>query len=120
MGEDNNTIVFTSAALLDLLTSIDELADIDVGLTQTLDNQFQLQVGSSIYDLQPADESEVAVDIDTVDEIEQINVDAYDAIVDDTDLLDITDKPIEGGPIKEIAKTLLVGGMVRLAGKILK
>lgn len=120
MGEDNNTIVFTPAALVDLLTSIDELADVNIGLTQTIDNQFQLQVGDSIYELQPADETEVSVDADTVDEIEQINVDAYDAMIEDTDMLDVTEEPIEGGPIKEIAKTLLVGGMVRLAGKILK
>ena len=120
MGEDNNTIVFTPAALVDLLTSIDELADVNIGSTQTIDNQFQLQIGDSIYELQPDDETEVPVDIDTVSEIEQINVDAYDAIAEDTDMFDISEEPVEAGPIKEIAKTLLIGGMVRLAGKILK
>ena len=55
-------IVLTPAALLDLLTQIDELKDKDIGVTQGLDGMLQLQIGNSIYEIREDNATEISVD----------------------------------------------------------
>lgn len=108
----NNEIVLTPAALLDLLSKVDELSNYELGLTTTLDGQLQLQIGNSTYDLTSESNVEnVTVDQSAVDEISDINEEAYDNLLDDET---ITSEPVEGGLIKEMIKTLAIGGLVRL------
>ena len=40
-----DSIVFTPASLIDLLSKIEELSDYPIGITETLDGQIQLNVG---------------------------------------------------------------------------
>lgn len=108
----NNEIVFTPAALLDIVSKIDELSEYEIGLTTTLDNQLQLQVGDSVYDLtSESDVNDISVDDSVVEDVSEINEDAYEQILDDDGE---EAEPIESGLVKELIKTLAIGGVVRL------
>lgn len=112
-----NEIVFTPAGLVSLLSKIDEFKDFDVGIVETIDGKLQLQVGESIYELDgSSDIPEVPAPAETVEQVDQINVAAYDALTDDD--FDVREG-IEAGLITELVKALKVGGMLRLAAKVL-
>ena len=109
---DTSELVFTPASLLDIISKIDELSQYEVGLTTTLDGQLQLQVGDSVYDLtSESDVNNINVDDSVVDDVSEINEDAYDQIVSEEGE---ETQPIESGLIKEMIKTLAIGGVVRL------
>ena len=109
-------LVFTPAAVLDLLSQIEELNDYDIGVSETPDG-LQVQVGESVYMISSDNFQEVEVPEEVSDEISELNDSAYEDIASTNDTFEDT---IESGIIKEIAKTLLVGGVARLVGKILK
>lgn len=114
--------VFTPASILDMLLQIDELSDKDIGVSETLDGGIQLQIGESTYIVEPKQETEVEVTEDVSEEIDSANTEAYQEIADDSSsaYTAIEEEPIESGLLKELAKTLLVGGMVRLTNKWLR
>ena len=116
-----DSIVFTPASLIDLLSQVDELKDYDINITETIDGQLQLGIGSSTYLIDSKDATSVTVEDSVVDAVEDANMEAYENLDDSVDVsvYDETE-PIESGILKEVAKTLLVGGMVRLAGKLMK
>ena len=114
MNQSLNTILFTPAALLDFLSSIDELKDVDVGITESPKGDIQVQIGESIYNVDTSNATEVEVDEEVVDQVDEANEEAYDEL--DVD----TQDDVEGGIIKEALKTLLVGGLVRMGAKVLK
>lgn len=118
MAEDS--IVFTPAALIDLLSSIDELAGEDLGLVETLDGKFQLTVGDSNYLIETDRAETVDVEEDVVETVDGINEAAYEDLEDYLDLYDGDLEEINSGLIKETLKTLALGGMIRLAGKLIK
>ena len=105
-------LLFTPAAILDLLLSIDEFSEFDFNISESLNGTLQLQVNDSLYDLE-SEELEIQVDDDVIDEVAQLNSDVYDELVDDSNI-DLQTS-IESGIIKETLKTLLIGGVVRLA-----
>lgn len=117
-------LLFTPASVLSLLVQIDELQDKEIGLTETVDNNIQLQIGDSTYEIIP----DGAVDVETsesdLSEVSDANIKTYEELADDgeieleDDSVDLN-TPVEGGILKEIAKTLLVGGIVRLGSKLL-
>lgn len=116
-------LIFTPASVLDLLLQIDELSEYDIGITETIDGNLQLQIGESIYELNGNDVDEIKVDESIVDTISDINEDAYadlgmDATEDYIDYSD--DEYVESSVIGELAKSLLLGGMVRLSAKMLQ
>ena len=112
-------LVFTPAALIDLLSQIDELKELDIMLSEAIDGAIILQAGNSTYEVKPKQETTVDVEPTVVDAIADANEEAYNELTDDMELSD-TPVDIEAGPIKELLKTLLVGGMVRLGVKTLK
>lgn len=114
MNESLNTILFTPAALLDFLSNIDELKDADVGITESAQGDIQVQIGESIYNVDTSQATEIEVDEEVVDQVDEANEEAYDEL--DVD----TQDDVEGGIIKEALKTLLVGGLVRMGAKVLK
>lgn len=114
-------ILFTSSSLIDLLSQIEELKDVDVGIVETPDGDIQLQVGESTYSIDTNNADIVEVSSDVVDEISDINEEAYSELSSNSELSITEDSDvINSGIIKEIAKTLLVGGLVRLTGKVIK
>lgn len=115
---DNNEILFTTASLLDFLQQIDELSDKDIILNED-DSAITVTIGNSTYTINKSDAEEVEVPDEVVDEVAEINENAYSEI-DDIEY-DETDEGevVEGGILSEALKTLAVGGLVRLAGKIM-
>ena len=113
-------LLFTPAAVLDLLCQIDELGDLDIGVAELQDNQVQITVGSSVYIISSESAPEIKVDDSALDIIDEANMDVYESLSEsgDIELHDVED--IKGGVIKEVAKTLLVGGLVRLTSKLLR
>lgn len=118
---DNNEILLTPAALLDFLRQVDELADKDISVDET-GSTITVTIGESTYgiDLNIAEEIEVPDEI--VEEVSDVADEAYAELgesgVEFTEIAD-TEEVVEGGIIKETLKTLAVGGLVRLTGKIL-
>lgn len=112
-----DTIVFTPASLLEVLSMIDELNEFELGLTETLDGNYQLQVGDSTYIIETNDTTTIDVEEDVVSEVENINQDAYDEL-EDSGVIE-TLEPIESGLLKEAVKSLLLGGAIKLAAKML-
>ena len=116
--ESDEQIVFTPAAVLDLLSQIDELSDVQVGLSETIDGKIQIVVGDSTYMLEDESISSIDVEPEVVDAIDEANLDAYQDLMDSDSVEFVDDtEPIEGGIIKEGIKALLLGGMIRFAGK---
>lgn len=116
--ESDEQIMFTPAAVLDLLSQIEELSDVPVGLAETVDGKIQIAVGDSTYIIDNENVSSVDVDLEVVDVIDEANLEAYQDLVD-SDTVEYVDdeEPIQGGIIKEGIKSLLLGGLVRFAGK---
>ena len=122
-------ILFTSAAILDLLSQIDELADKDLHIDKTLDDKIQLTIGSSVYEISNEPNTTIEVSDETIDDITEATVDAYQELLDrpieyksdiSEDNNSVTQipedaEPIQGGIIKEAIKSLLLGGMIRFA-----
>lgn len=117
----NEETLFTSAALLDFLNQIDELAEYPISVDES-SGAINVKIGESSYTIDKAEAQEVEVPDEVVDEVSDIT-DATYAEVANTDYEQFDDipedAPIEAGIISEILKTLAVGGMVRLTGKVL-
>lgn len=116
---DNNEILLTPAALLDFLRQVDELADKDISVDDT-GSALNITIGDSSYSIDFGDAETVEVPNDVVEEVAEINENTYEEI-DDVEYTEVSDEGevVEGGVIKELLKTLAVGGMVRLTGKVL-
>ena len=111
-----NELVFTPASLLDLLSQVDELKDLDIGISETLDGNIQLQLGNSTYIIGD-DAKQISADPDIVEDIADLNTETYDELADSTDFIQDT---VESGIVSELAKTLFIGGVARLTAKYLK
>lgn len=109
-------LVFTSASILDLLSSIDELKDKNINLTET-ESGISITIGESNYEINTANATEVEVDEEVVEEIDEVTSEAYSELSDNG--VDVQDE-VEGGPIKELIKTLMLGGMVKMTANMLK
>ena len=107
--------VFTASAVLDLLMQIDELKDYDIDLRESESGDISLTIGDSVYDLN-ADAAEVEVEPEVVDEVSEINEDNLSELENSAD---VELYPVESGVLKELAKTLMLGGIVRLTKKLL-
>ena len=114
---ENSTLLFTPASLIDFLSQIDELSDKSISMNST-DSNIEISVGESTYQIHPEDEVSLSVDNDDLEEVKDASDDTYDELVDNGYVNDSDD--IESGIIKELIKTLAIGGMVRLAAKKLK
>lgn len=113
-----DTIVLTPAGLLELLTQVDELKDYNIGIVESIDGKLQLQIGESVYELGET-APEVSVAPEVVEQVEDINLEAYEQIEEDINFNDGS-QPVEGGLINSLIKAVKVGGMLRLAAKVLK
>lgn len=116
---DNNEILLTPAALLDFLRQVDELADKDISVDDT-GSALNITIGDSSYSIDFNQAEEVEVPDEVVDEVADINESTYEEL-DDVEYTEVSDddEVVEGGLIKEALKTLAIGGLVRLASKII-
>ena len=114
----DSKLVFTASSVLDLLLQIDELSDKDISLTESSDNRYTLTIGETTYTIAPDAATEIDVDSDVVDQVDEVDESTYDELEQAGDLS--IEDTIEGGLIKSLVKTLLLGGMVKLSSKLLK
>lgn len=116
--ESDEQLMFTPAAILDLLSQIDELSDAPVGLSETIDNKIQITVGDSTYILECPSDVSIDVEPEVIDTIDEVNLETYQDLIDSDTVEYIDDEePVTGGIIKEGIKSLLLGGMIRFANK---
>lgn len=113
------SLVFTPAGLLELLLKIDELKDYNITILETIDGKIQLQIGDSIYELDSSESTDVEVDEDVIEEVEDVNVETYQSLEDDISF-ETGEDVVESGFLKEAAKALLLGGMIKLSAKLIK
>lgn len=111
-------LLLTPATLLDLLSNIDEFKNFTIGITETFDGKLQLQVNDSYYEIQPENVVEIDVSQSDMDEVAEANLNTYESLAENNQIS--LDEPVEGGIIKELLKSLALGGMVRLSAKLLK
>ena len=115
---EDNELLFTPAALLDFLQQIDELSDKDIIVDED-SNSITITIGKSTYSIKKSDAEEVEVPDEVVEEVAEINETTYEEL-DDVEYTELDDgEVVEGGILSEALKTLAVGGLVRLTGKIL-
>lgn len=122
----DNEILFTTASLLDFLTQIEELSDKDIIVDEN-DAAITITIGNSTYSIAKDSAEPVEVEPEVVEEVAEINENTYKELDDveysEVGSEDTAEAPegevVEGGLIKEALKTLAVGGMVRLTGKLL-
>jgi len=116
---ENNEILLTPAALLDFLRQVDELADKDISVDET-GSTLSVTIGESTYGIDLNQAETVEVPDEVVDEVADVADEAYADLGEaGVDVTDIDEDVVEGGIISEALKTLAVGGLVRLAGKIM-
>lgn len=104
-------LVLTPSGLMSFLTQVEELNGLELDLSET-DSGLIISIGNSSYTLQCA--TELDVEDEVVDEIDNINEEGYDELKEELGETFEDPEAVEGGIIKELAKTLLVGGLVRL------
>jgi len=107
---NEETLILTPSALFDVLSQIEELKGHEIQVEQN-DEGIYIKIDENKYNLQPGTELS-DVDDEIVDVIEDINEDGYEAIDNSEEYSD--EEPVEGGIIKELIKTLAIGGLVRL------
>lgn len=105
--------VLTISGLTTFLTEIEELKGKDISVSEQSDG-WVISIGDSDYYLESPEESVVEASADVIDSVDLIDQEGWDAI-DDV----IEEEPIEGGIIKELVKTLAIGGLVRLTKNVL-
>lgn len=112
---NESSVLLTPAALVDFLSQVEELSHLDIGVDHVGDN-ITVHIGQSSYSLEPkGEETEVEVEPEDIQEVNDAAEEAYNQI---DNLEDI--ETVESGIIKEFIKTLAIGGLVRLAAKKLK
>ena len=121
--------LITTSGLLEILLNIDELSEYPIDVQETTDGNISITVGNSSY---VAVTSEAAITMNATPEdadlISDLNEEVYEEIVEEysdnnIDLDDynpnMPENTIESGLLKDIAKTFLLGGAIKLAKKLL-
>lgn len=104
------TKVLTISGLVSLLSEIEELKGLDISVTEEA-NTVCISIGDSTYCIESPESSSVDVPNEVVDVVSDIDEEGWDEIAD---VIEQEDETIEGGLIKEVLKTLAIGGLVRL------
>lgn len=117
---ENNEILLTPAALLDFLRQVEELSDKDITINET-DTAVVIGIGESTYSIDLDTAEDVEVPDEVVEEVSEISDMAYGNLeAEGVEYSEVSDEEtVEGGIISETLKTLAIGGLVRLTGKVL-
>ena len=110
------TKVLTISGLAALLSEIEQLKDLDISVSEEA-NSITISIGDDVYTIESPDESIVEVEGNVVDSVDEINEECWDDI---SDVVEEYEEPVEGGVLKELIKTLAIGGLVRLTKNALK
>ena len=105
----NDEILFTPSSLVELLSQVEELNGLDITVSES-EGVITLGIGDTNYQISTSNAEEVEVDEEAIEQVAEVNDSVYDEF-------EAEDEAVEGGLIKELAKSLLVGGLVRLTNK---
>lgn len=110
-----DNIILTPSALLAFLNEIEELKGSEIRFSESEDN-LSITIGESTYVLNPLVDEAVEVDADVFDNIDEANEAGYEELEEEAveEIIDADLTDVEGGIIKELVKTLALGGLVRL------
>ena len=109
-------ILLTPSALLGVLNEIEELKGSDITIRES-DDSVVLIIDENEYVLDASDSIEVEVDDEAIKEVETANDDGYEELGEEVEEVDTEE--IEGG-MKELVKTLALGGLIRLTKNALE
>lgn len=112
-------LVITPAGLLEILSQIEELQGLEIEVVESPEGSLKLSVGDSTYVLKSTSENTVDVPAKVLEEVDIINQEAYDDLAY-SGSADLLQDAVTSGLLKEIVKTLAIGGLVRLAKRLLK
>lgn len=113
-------LVFTPSAVLALLSEVEELDSYDIEFEESSDS-VDISINGKHYILAAENAEEINIDETSLDAISDANNSGYDELQDNQNIVYEEDaEPVEGGIIKELVKTLAVGGLVRLTSKAIK
>ncbi len=115
--EEYGQILFTPSSLVDFLTQVDELKDVNIGVNDDGEN-VSISIGDSTYQINPKSVTNIDVSDDDLDQACQANESNYDEL-EESGSIELNDS-VESGIIKQLLKTLAIGGIVRLAARELK
>ena len=115
--EEYGQILFTPSSLVDFLTQVDELKDVNIGVNDDGEN-VSISIGDSTYQINPKSVTNINVSDDDLDQACQANESNYDEL-EESGSIELNDS-VESGIIKQLLKTLAIGGIVRLAARELK
>ena len=104
-------IILTPSALLGFLSEIEELKDKEITFNES-DTELSIVIDGNQYLLDASDAVEIAVDDESFEQVEEANEDGYDEL--DENIEEIDNEEVEGGIIKELVKTLALGGLIRM------
>ena len=107
-----SNLVLTPSALFAFLSEIEELEGVEIVLDDSKEDQLVVNIGDSSYVLDASQSAEVEVDEDVIEEIEEANQEGYDELGNEVE--DVIQEEVEGGIIKELIKTLALGGLVKM------
>ena len=110
-------ILLTPSALLGVLNEIEELKGSDITIRES-DDSVVLIIDENEYVLDASDSIEVEVDDEAIKEVETANDDGYEELGEEVEEVDTEE--IEGGIVKELVKTLALGGLIRLTKNALE
>ncbi len=105
----NDEILFTPSSLVELLSQVEELNGLDITVSES-EGVISLGVGDTTYQISTNNAEEVEVDEEAIEQVAEVNDSVYEEFESD-------EEAVEGGLIKELAKSLMVGGLVRLTNK---
>lgn len=114
----NQEIVLTQSGLLSFLSQIEELEGKELGISVTQDGAgLMVYIGDNIYQLESDESSDISVPSTVVKELTEIDENGFDELNAD---IDEQYDEVEGGIVKEILKTLAIGGLVRMTAGAIK
>lgn len=111
-------ILFTPSAVLGLLSEIDELNEFDINAEESEDGM-RVTIGESTYNIVADNAVEIEIDDEAAQDVEEANEIGYEELEDSN--FEVEDEaPVEGGLVKELLKTLALGGLVRMTKNALQ
>lgn len=116
----DHELVFTPSAVLSLLTEIEELDGKEISFTENEDS-VEITIDEAVYTIEAGEAAEVEIDEDSLDAVADVNEEGYSDLEQNSNIsFEEADDPVEGGIIKELVKTLAIGGLVRLTSNAIK
>lgn len=111
--------VFTPVGILEILSQISELDDYELGLQEDPNGDVRIFVGESQYIIKSSSLDKLVVPENVSDSIENIDKDTADEILDAGAEERSHSDVVESGVLREIVKSMLVGGAIRMIKKLL-